>query len=59
MNTNNRPLVSHIVYADGTDRQKDGHQTVTFCFQLDTASVITPMIMVLLTWQSHCTSSSS
>jgi len=34
------PLVSHGEYADGTDRQTDGRQTVTLRFPLDLASVI-------------------
>ena len=34
------PLVSHSQYADGTDRQTDGRQTVILCFPLLAASVI-------------------
>ena len=34
------PLVSHGEYADGTDRQTDGHHTVTLRFLLNAASVI-------------------
>jgi len=34
------PLVSYDKYADGTDRQTDGRQTVTLRFPLDEASVI-------------------
>ena len=32
--------MSHDDYADGTDRQTDGRQTVTLRFPLDVASVI-------------------
>ena len=32
--------VSHGEYADGTDRQTDGRQTVTLRFPLDASSVI-------------------
>jgi len=35
------PLVIHGEYADGTDRQTDGRQTVTLHFPLEAASVIT------------------
>jgi len=34
------PLVSHGDYADGTDRQTVGRQTVTLRFPLDAASII-------------------
>jgi len=34
------PLVSHGEYTEGTDRQTDGRQTVTFRFPLNAASVI-------------------
>jgi len=34
------PLVSHGEYADGTDGQIDGRQTVTLRFTLDAASVM-------------------
>jgi len=33
------PLVNHDEYADGTDRQTDGRQTVALRFPLDAASV--------------------
>jgi len=33
-------LVSHGEYADGTDRQTVGHQTITLCFLRDVASII-------------------
>ena len=33
------PLVSHGEYADGTDRQTDGCQTVALRFPLDVTSV--------------------
>jgi len=34
------PLVSHVEYADGTDRQMDGRRTFTLCFPLDEARII-------------------
>jgi len=34
------PVVSHGEYADRTDRQTDGRQTVTLRFLLDAASVV-------------------
>jgi len=34
------PLESHGKYADGTDRQTDGRQTITLCFPLDVASIM-------------------
>jgi len=39
-------LVSHGEYADGTDRQTEGNQTVTLRFWLDTANVITLLMTV-------------
>ena len=39
------PLVSHDEYADGTDRQTDGRQTVTSRFLIDAASFILLFIM--------------
>ena len=33
-------LVSHDKYADGTDRETFGRQTVTLCFPLDADGVI-------------------
>jgi len=34
-------LVSHVEYANRTDRRTDRRQTVTLCFPLDMASIIT------------------
>jgi len=34
------PVVSYGEYADGTDRQTDGRQTVTLCFPLHAVKVI-------------------
>jgi len=46
------PLVSHGEYADGTDGQTDGRQTVTLCFPLDADSIIIKTISVQLLQRS-------
>jgi len=52
------PLVSHGEYADRSDRQINGRQTVTSCFLLDVESVLTWAIMqgniVLLVIKKKC-----
>jgi len=42
------PLVSHGKYADGTDRQTDGRQTVTVRFPLYAATVIIIIIIIII-----------
>ena len=44
-------LVSHSKYADGTDRQTDGCQTVTLCFPVDAAVEINKPIRKTQQWK--------